>query len=153
MLHRLFHVWRLYLNREERFTLAADSLGDARILNRSGIVILVEGKRDVHALHSLGFSGPIEQLNRGWPVDRVAVYLAEEFDEPPIVLMDWDRTGGRLQRTLVEALMSLDVNVSDEPRRTLSKSMRPDTLCVEDLDAFAEEILPKMNLRDPEGAK
>ena len=49
--------------------------------------------------------------------------------------------------------MSLDVIVSDEPRRTLSKSMRPDTLCVEDLDAFAEEILPKMNLRDPEGAK
>jgi len=68
-------------------------------------------------------------------------------------LMDWDRTGGRLQRTLVESLMSLDVIVSDEPRRTLSKSMRPDTLCVEDLDAFAEEILPKMNLRDPEGAK
>lgn len=153
MLLRLFLAWRYYLNREERFTLASASLGDTRILNRSGIVILVEGLRDVQALRSLGFSGPIEQLNRGWPVDRVAVYLAEEFDEPPIVLMDWDRTGGRLQRTLVKALMSLDVKVSDEPRRTLSKSMRPDTLCVEDLDAFAEEILPKINLRDPEGAK
>lgn len=141
------------MNREERFTLASDSLGDARTLNRSGIVILVEGKRDVQALRSLGFSGPIEQLNRGWPVDRVAVFLAEEFENPPIILMDWDRTGGRLQRTLVEALLSLDVKVDDEPRRTLSKSMRPDTLCVEDLDVFVEEILPKMNLRDPEGAK
>ena len=141
------------MNREERFTLASDSLGDARTLNRSGIVILVEGKRDVQALRSLGFSGPIEQLNRGWPVDRVAVFLAEEFENPPIILMDWDRTGGRLQRTLVEALMSLDIKVDDEPRRTLSKSMRPDTLCVEDLDVFVEEILPKMNLRDPEGAK
>ena len=141
------------MNREERFALAADSLGDARSLNRSGIVILVEGKRDVQALRILGFSGPIEQLNRGWPVDRVAVFLAEEFDNPPIILMDWDRTGGRLQRTLVKALMSLDVKVDDEPRRTLSKSMRPDTLCVEDLDVFAEELLPIMNLRDPEGAK
>ncbi len=141
------------MNREERFTLASESLGDARTLNRSGIVILVEGKRDVQALRSLGFSGPIEQLNRGWPVDRVAVFLAEEFENPPIILMDWDRTGGRLQRTLVEALLSLDVKVDDEPRRTLSKSMRPDTLCVEDLDVFVEEILPKMNLRDPEGAK
>ena len=140
------------MNREKRFEIAAQSLAAAREENRNGSVILVEGKRDVRAMKQLGFTGPIEQLNRGWPVDRFVVWIVESFNLPPIVLMDWDRTGGRLQRDIQRRMESLDVIISDELRRTLSKSIKPETLCVEDLASLTEHLLPLIDIIDHEGA-
>tara|TARA_B100000530_G_scaffold79340_3_gene47937 strand:+ start:1538 stop:1978 length:441 start_codon:yes stop_codon:yes gene_type:complete len=139
------------LNRKKRFEIAAVVLADARKENRDGKVILVEGKRDVRALKNLGFTGEIVQLNRGWPVDKVVVWMFEKYQMPPIVLMDWDRTGGRLQKSLQSKFQSLDVLIPDEPRRTLSKAIRPDTLCVEALNSLADYLLPLMQISDPEG--
>ena len=140
------------MNREKRFEIAAQSLAAAREENRNGSVILVEGKRDVHALKQLGFTGSIEQLNRGWSVDRFVVWIVENFTPPPIVLMDWDRTGGRLQRDIQRRMESLDVIISDELRRNLSKTIKPETLCVEDLASLTEHLLPLMDVIDYEGA-
>ena len=140
------------MNREKRFEIAAKSLATAREENRNGIVILVEGKRDVRALKELGFTGPIEQLNRGWSVDRFVIWVVENFVLPPIVLMDWDRTGGRLQRDIQRRMESLDVIISDDLRRTLSKSIRPETLCVETLYSLSEHLLPLIDIIDHDGA-
>lgn len=139
------------MNRKKRFEIAAVVLADARKENRDGKVILVEGKRDVRALKNLGFTGEIVQLNRGWPVDKVVVWMFEKYQMPPIVLMDWDRTGGRLQKSIQSKFQSLDVLIPDEPRRTLSKAIRPDTLCVEALNSLADYLLPLMQISDPEG--
>ena len=132
---RLPKFWRGCLNREQRYALAHRALEAGIEENASGTVILVEGKRDEIALRTLGFSGPIEKLNRGWTVDRVVVYIAEKYGKC-IVLMDWDRTGGRLQRRLMDSMISLDIKPSDELRRALSKAMKPDTMCVEALTSF-----------------
>ncbi|CAI8170561.1 MAG: Uncharacterised protein [Methanobacteriota archaeon] len=139
------------MNRKKRFEIAAVVLADARKENRDGKVVLVEGKRDVRALKNLGFTGEIVQLNRGWPVDKVVVWMFEKYQMPPIVLMDWDRTGGRLQKSIQSKFQSLDVLIPDEPRRTLSKAIRPDTLCVEALNSLADYLLPLMQISDPEG--
>lgn len=138
------------MNRIERFNLVSQALVEARVINLEGSPILVEGKKDVLALETLGFKGPIEILNRGWPVDRVAVWMVENYSKPTIVLMDWDRTGGRLQRRLVDAFESLDYKILTELRKTLSKAMRPETLCLEDLKAFSDELLELMELIDPQ---
>ena len=126
------------MNREQRYDLANRALESCIEENADGVVILVEGQRDEVALRSLGFTGPIEKLNRGWPIDRVVVYIAENYGNC-IVLMDWDRTGGRLQRRLMDSMISLDIRPSDECRRALSKAMKPDTMCVEDLPSFLGE--------------
>ena len=126
------------MNREQRYDLAHRALESCIEENADGVVILVEGQRDEIALRSLGFTGPIEKLNRGWPIDRVVVYIAENYGNC-IVLMDWDRTGGRLQRRLMDSMISLDIRPSDECRRALSKAMKPDTMCVEDLPSFLGE--------------
>jgi len=134
------------LNRIERFNLVAQALIEARATNLEGSPVLVEGQKDVIALEALGFTGPIEILNRGWPVDRVAVWIVENYSVPTIVLMDWDRTGGRLQRKLIDAFESLDYKILTDLRKSLSKAMRPETLCLEDLKAFADELLELMAL-------
>jgi len=56
--------------------------------------------------------------------------------------MDWDRTGGRIQRRLMDSMTSLDIKPCDELRRALSKAMKPDTMCVEDLPSFLGEHYP-----------
>ena len=118
------------MNREQRYALANRAIEESMEENAHGKVILVEGKRDELALRNLGFTGPIEKLNRGWTVDRVVVYITENYGSC-IVLMDWDRTGGRLQKRLMDSMTSLDTKPCDELRRALSKAMKPDTMSVE----------------------
>ena len=141
------------MNREIRLELAGRALAEARVLNRNGSAILVEGKRDRMALEELRFTGDVKLLNRGWPIEKVVVDLIENYSEKPIILMDWDRTGGRLQRDISKRLESLDILIDNEPRRTLSKALRPETLCVEGLRSLSSELIPIIDLNDPEGAK
>tara|TARA_B100000965_G_scaffold390287_1_gene396952 strand:+ start:845 stop:1051 length:207 start_codon:yes stop_codon:yes gene_type:complete len=63
--------------------------------------------------------------------------------------MDWDRTGGQLQRKLTQRLESLDVKVSDALRNQLLKALKPETRVVEAMSGFAQDLLPFILLEDP----
>jgi 5S rRNA maturation endonuclease (ribonuclease M5) len=56
--------------------------------------------------------------------------------------MDWDRTGGRLQRRIVDLLESFDMKVSQETRNTLMKALKPETRVVESLKGLSYALLP-----------
>ncbi|MBT6972514.1 MAG: hypothetical protein HOA04_05355 [Euryarchaeota archaeon] len=143
-------------NKSERFRLAAQALAVARIRNRSGIPILVEGQKDRRALQALDFTGPMELANRGWPMERLAGWFAEHLQNdkpkdgkaPLILLMDWDRTGGRLQSDLRRRLQALDIQVDEELRRVLSKVLKPETRVVESLYSMVDELLEQIELFD-----
>ncbi|MCH1423141.1 MAG: hypothetical protein L7U62_06600 [Candidatus Poseidoniaceae archaeon] len=143
-------------NAAQRFEIAGIALGEARAKNRDAWPILVEGKRDRYALEALAFTGPIEVLNRGWGLDRLIAYLYETYGTrdahggPSIcMLMDWDRTGGRLQKTLTERLQSMDVKVCNVLRDHLSKALKPETRVVESLSSLAYDLLPFIDEEDP----
>jgi 5S rRNA maturation endonuclease (ribonuclease M5) len=133
-----------------RFRLAGEALAGARILNREqSWPILVEGRRDKIALEVLGFQGPVEVLNRGWPLERLIAYLYEKYgprtaeNGPALcVLMDWDRTGGRLQTELRRRLEGMDVNISEALREVLMKALKPETRVVESLKSMVHDLLP-----------
>jgi len=143
-------------NKSERFRLAAQALAVARIRNRSGIPILVEGKKDRRALQALEFTGSIELVNRGWSMERLAGWFAEHLQNdkskdgkaPLILLMDWDRTGGRLQSDLRRRLQALDIQVDEELRRVLSKVLKPETRVVESLYSMVDELLEQIETFD-----
>lgn len=143
---------------EERWRRASLLLAQARQRNREvAVVILVEGRKDRDALEQLGFVGPIEVLNRGWSVDDVLVDMVERYgrknlhDDGPsmIVLMDWDRTGGRLQTQCRRNLESLDVRFDEELRQTLMVCLKPETRVVEGLKGLHDNLLPLMEIFDP----
>lgn len=144
-------------NAAERFAIAGTALGEARRKNREQQwPIVIEGKRDRIALESLRFVGPLEVLNRGWDLDRFITYLYEQYgirnaDGGPsmCLLMDWDRTGGRLQKTLTQRLESLDAKVCPELRNQLLKALKPETRVVESLKSLAVELLPFIEQEDP----
>jgi len=107
--------------------------------------ILVEGPRDVAALKALGLLGPFEVVNRGWDVSRRIAHLVETYgprgsDGGPALhlLMDWDRTGGRLQTTFRRRLEAFDVKVDEEVRRVLMRCLKPETRTVEGMSGLID---------------
>ena len=152
-------------DRQARFTMAGRALGEARLRNRPaadggcGCPILIEGRKDRLALAAMGFTGPIEQVNRGWDQARLVAHLFETYgilnrvDQGPsmILLMDWDRTGGRLQRNLGERLKAFGMRIDDETRMDLARAMKPEGRTIEGLRPHAPTLRPFIDAVDPEG--
>ena len=142
-------------DREIRFRAAAAALAQSILRNRSSLgspncPVLVEGIKDERALRTLGFSGVIEKVNRGWDRSRLVAYLHDTYGTrnivdggpPLILLMDWDRTGGRLQTGFRDRLMALDVPVDETLRRVLLKVMKPEGRTVESLAPHSRTLAP-----------
>ena len=152
-------------NRDERYTSAGRALAQARIRNRPtrkggcDCPVIVEGRKDRLALESIGFTGKIEQVNRGWDQSRFVAFIFEKYgilnkvDQGPsvILLMDWDRTGGRLQRKLNERLNAFGMRIDNETRMELVRAMKPEGRTVEGLKAHAEKLRPFIDLVDLDG--
>ena len=120
--------------------------------NREGLPILVEGKRDKDFLLDLGFSGTIEVLNRGWSLEKLAIYLLEKNqviseNKKPIlsILMDWDRTGEKLQKKLVQIFSSMDEIVDETLRNELIRTLNGRTKTVEGIRFILNELQELMN--------
>lgn len=136
-------------NYELRFSNAGQAIGEARRKNRLyNWPIIVEGPRDKRALLALGFTGPVEVLNRGWTIERVVAHLYETYGtrnestggSSVCLLMDWDRTGGRLQRKLANLMQSFDMSVDQDIRTILQKNLKPETRVVESLYGMADRL-------------
>ena len=137
-------------NRDARYTTAGRALGELRHRNRPpvnggcGCPIIIEGRRDRIALKVLGFTGPIEQVNRGWSQSRFVTYIYEKYgilnkvDQGCSIclLMDWDRTGGRLQKKLGERFLAFGMCVDNTTRMELIRSMKPEGRTVEMLSCL-----------------
>ena len=120
--------------------------------NREGLPILVEGKRDKDFLLELGFSGTIEVLNRGWSLEKLAIYLLEKNqviseNKKPILslLMDWDRTGEKLQKKLVQIFSSMDEIVDETLRNELIRTLNGRTKTVEGIRFILNELQELMD--------
>ena len=142
-------------DREIRFRAAAKAIAESILRHRPSkgapdCPVVVEGIKDERALRVLGFSGTIEKVNRGWDRSRLVAYLhgtygtRNIFDRGPplILLMDWDRTGGRIQTNLRDRLMALDVPVDEDLRRVLLRVMKPEGRTVESLAPHAKSLAP-----------
>ena len=141
------------MDKQERFEVAGKALAEARELNRvEEMPILVEGKRDARALTTLGFQGPIVLVNQGRPLGEVIAKLIESYSQKIILLMDWDRTGGRLQKEFRERLISLDRPIDESLRKTLSIVLTPESRVVEALYKMADLLKPIIDVHDRDGA-
>lgn len=120
--------------------------------NREGLSILVEGKRDKDFLLELGFSGTIEVLNRGWSLEKLAIYLLEKNqviseNKKPIlsILMDWDRTGEKLQKKLIQIFSSMDEIIDETLRNELIRTLNGRTKTVEGIRFILSELQELMD--------
>lgn len=110
---------------EERLRRLEEAIDRLREAAEAGTVV-VEGARDRSALDWLGIGGLHVTLHRGRPLHGVAEDLVA-CPTPIVLLVDWDRTGGRLVQRLAEALQGR-VQVDLDCRRRLAQAMRGRTL-------------------------
>lgn len=67
------------------------------------IPILVEGDKDIAALRKLGINGIIISVNAGMSLISFCDIIARHYTEI-ILLIDWDRRGGHICRTISKNL-------------------------------------------------
>lgn len=91
--------------------------------------VVVEGARDLSALDWLGIGGLHYALNKGRPFEVILEELAG-CSPPVVLLVDWDRTGGRLVKRLEENLRAR-VQVDLDCRRRLATACH--SRCLEDV--------------------
>ncbi len=116
-----------------------------RMEGGSNCPILVEGINDVKALRSLGFTGVIEKLNRGYSRSKLIAYLYETYGtrnkidgkSSIIILMDWDKTGESIQNFFRIRLMAMDMAIDEEMHNQLSILINPEIMAVEELSSYA----------------
>lgn len=87
------------LERAERLREVFEILGD---LNDS-VPVIVEGKKDESALRELGLNGEIIKLHAGKNLYDFCDDILRKFDKV-IILLDWDRRGEELSRSLSKYL-------------------------------------------------
>ncbi len=121
------------MNLERRLEQLERALDELR-QRAAGNAVLVEGRRDAEALEALGVGGEHLVLNAGASlqarIDEIAHAAETSGWTRLIVLMDWDRTGGRLQARFMEGLAGrapLDLDI----RKRIAVPAR--VRCVEEL--------------------
>lgn len=110
---------------EERLKRLEDAIDRLREAAEAGTVV-VEGARDRSALDWLGVGGHHVTVHRGQPIHAVVEELVG-CPAPVILLLDWDRTGGTLERRLAEGLAGR-IPIDEECRRRLAGACRSHTL-------------------------
>ncbi len=112
---------------------------DDLIEKSRSVPVIVEGPWDRKALRSLGVHGDIRVLNQGNRILALAESIARTHREA-IILTDWDVKGGRLARSLRDALEACGVRYDDELRARLTILCRKDIKDVESLHGFVERV-------------
>ena len=113
------------LRDEERLRDLEDAIDRLREVAEAGTV-LVEGSRDIVALDWLGIGGHHVTLHRGKPIAELLEELVR-CPPPVVMLLDWDRTGGRLAQRIGEGLQAR-VQTDAMCRRRLAAACRSRTL-------------------------
>lgn len=103
-----------------------------------GAAVIVEGRRDLLALRSLGLSGPVIMASR-----RPALDLAEDAARnysKVILLTDWDEKGDEMCLTIGRHLRSVGVRPDGLIRSRLKRLVKKEIKDVESLGRYAERM-------------
>ena len=103
-----------------------------------GAAVIVEGRRDLQALRSLGLPGPVIMASRRRALD-LAEDAARSYREI-ILLTDWDGKGDEMCRTIERHLISVGSKPDKEIRSRLKKLVKKEIKDVESLSRYAERM-------------
>lgn len=112
----------------------------ASLLDASGqgAAVIVEGRRDLLALRSLGLSGPVLMASRRSALD-LAEDAARNYSEI-ILLTDWDRKGDEMALTIERHLRSAGSRPDGLIRSRLKMLVKKEIKDVESLGRYAERM-------------
>ncbi len=106
--------------------------------SNNGAVIVVEGKRDVNALASVGFKGNVVTLNNFRGINRLVDNL--ERAGKVILMFDMDHKGRYLTHKILSLLQYKGKNVDVFYKKTLSEITKGKVRHIEEIVIYAKYI-------------
>ncbi|MBS3782333.1 MAG: topoisomerase [Candidatus Thermoplasmatota archaeon] len=110
------------------------------------IPVIVEGRKDMKALRSLGFERKIIKIKKGKTIFRIIEGLRGDH-EKVIILTDWDSSGGKLCYKIKKACESNDIKYDVEYRKQLIKYLKKEVKDVESIPTFIKRAKRDLNPR------
>lgn len=104
----------------------------------NGAIVVVEGKRDVKALASIGFIGNVVMLNSYKGVNKLVEHL--EQTSKVILMLDMDRKGKYLTRKILTLLQYKGKNADLFYKKTLAEITKGKVRHTEDLTIYNKYI-------------
>lgn len=134
---------------KDRLKLLSDLL-DELAHRDTDVVILVEGARDRGGLKLLGVEGEVILVQQSSGIFHVAEELARA-KKKAIILTDWDRKGGQLNRLLKGALQANEVPFDDQTRHRLAKIVSGEIKDVESLPWYFSRLVSEVGIPHGDG--
>lgn len=91
----------------ERLEKLEELILELKNLSDAGVIIVVEGRKDVESLRSLGVNGEIK-LSSQQPLLDFAEKLSRSGKDI-VLLTDWDRKGGIVARKIIDYLQAYSI--------------------------------------------
>ncbi|VVB91619.1 Ribonuclease M5 [uncultured archaeon] len=104
----------------------------------TGAIIVVEGRRDVASLRSLGINGEI-RLASQQPLLEFTEQLSKS-GKKIIVLTDWDKRGGMMARKIIDDLLFYGIVANTDIRSRIGILVRKSIKDIESLNSYVSRM-------------
>jgi 5S rRNA maturation endonuclease (ribonuclease M5) len=130
--------------KEEKILEVLESLAEA---SAKGTPIVVEGKKDVEALHAFGVAGTMLTVKTGGKSFLDAVSEIEKMGVPEVILLlDFDRRGKEGTKHLKRSLERAKIKPNVKFWRKLSALVGKEVQCIEGLTAYMVTLRSKIGV-------
>ncbi|MDG6242963.1 MAG: toprim domain-containing protein [Methanolobus sp.] len=123
---------------QKRLEMAEELLSELQELADRDSIVVVEGKRDIAALKSLGLDGDLRPATH-----HPLMHFCEELSKTGkkvVILTDWDRRGDILASKLVENLQSLGSTPETRIRELIVSLVQKEIKDVESLPGYIGKL-------------
>jgi len=107
-------------------------------MSDAGAIIVVEGRRDVESLRSLGINGDIK-LSSQQPLLNFTEVLSR-CGKDIVILTDWDRKGGMAARKIIDYLNSYGIMPNTDIRARIGFLVKKRIKDIESLSRYIEKL-------------
>ncbi len=122
----------------ERLESIDEIILELRSLAGAGAIIVVEGRRDLDSLRSLGIDGEI-RLACSRPLLEFTEELSKSGKEI-VLLTDWDKKGGMTARKIINHLLSYGIMPNTKIRSRIGILVKKRIKDIESLDNYINKL-------------
>ena len=122
----------------ERLEKLEELILELQDMSDAGAIIVVEGRRDVESLRSLGINGDIK-LSSQQPLLNFTEVLSR-CGKDIVILTDWDRKGGMAARKIIDYLNSYGIMPNTDIRARIGFLVKKRIKDIESLSRYIEKL-------------
>jgi len=122
----------------ERLEKLEELILELKDLSDMGAIIIVEGRKDVESLRSLGINGDIK-LSSQQPLIDITEQLSR-CGKDIVILTDWDRKGGIVARKMIDYLQAYGIIPNIDIRGRIRFLVKKRIKDIESLSKYIEKL-------------